>query len=177
MYKRQEFENLPPSWRHRTRRKDGKEFSPERRGCGADWVYYDPWHSKKIDEATAVQLAFNPLLIPENHPVKDDFISEIPEYRWEDIARPVAEPAEVVTDDSDYEDDKADDSHWDSAIAAATQEGRRKGITSATMTHLQSFPRHSSYGVGPENSLAAPSVSTSVPSACLLYTSPSPRDA
>ena len=43
--------------------------------------------------------------MPKNHPVKDDFISEIPEYSWEDIARPVPEPAEVVTDDSDYEDD------------------------------------------------------------------------
>ena len=59
-----------------------------------------------------------------------------------------AEPTEVVTDDSDYEDDKADDSHWDAAIASARQEGRRQGIASATMAHFQSFLRHPSYDVG-----------------------------
>ena len=158
-----EFEKLPPSWRHRTRRKDGKELSADRRGPGADWVYYDPWHRKKVDEETAMKIAFTPILMPENHPVKLDYVREIPEYTWEDIARPVAEPAEVVTDDSDYEDDKDDDSNWNAAIAAARQEGRRQGIASATMAHLQSFPRFPSYGVGSANSSAAPSAATSVP--------------
>ena len=112
-----------------------------------------------------MKLAFTPLLMPEDHPVKLDYVREIPEYTWEDIARPIAAPAEVVTDDSDYEDDKDDDSNWNAAIAAARQEGRRQGIASATMAHLQSFPRFPSYGVGSANSSAAPSAATSVPSA------------
>ena len=63
----------------------------------------------------------------------------------------------MVTNDSDYEDDGANGSNWDAAIAAARQEGRRQGIASATMVHLQSFPRFSSFGIGSENSSVAPS--------------------
>ena len=103
--------------------------------------------------------------MPENHPVKLDYVRKIAEYTWEDIARPVTEPAEVVTDDSDYEDDKDDDSNWNAAIAAARQEGRRQGIASATMAHLRSFPRFPRHGVGSANSSTATSAATSVPSA------------
>ena len=36
-----DFSELPNAWRSRTRRTDGKEFTPGRRGKGADWLYYD----------------------------------------------------------------------------------------------------------------------------------------
>ena len=72
-------------------------------------LYYDPWKKETIDEPTAMRLAFTPLLIPENHPVKLEYHKEFPEYSWEDVARPVAEAEDVVTDDSEYEQDDAAD--------------------------------------------------------------------
>ena len=63
-----------------------------------------------------MKIAFTPLLIPEDHPVKLDYVREIPEYTWEDVARPIAAPAEVVTDDSDYEGGDDDDSKLESLV-------------------------------------------------------------
>ena len=56
-----------------------------------------------------MKLALKPLLMPEDHPVKLEYHQIFPEYSWDDVARPVAEVDDVLTDDSYYDQDRADD--------------------------------------------------------------------
>ena len=123
-----DFNSLPSSWRHRTRRNDGKELSPGRRGNGADWLYYDPWQRQPISRETALARAHTQLYMPVNHPVKLDFTTPIPAYTWDDVTAAVgANNANGnVTDDS--EDDGADDGQWGNAVNdwAARQQQQRQ---------------------------------------------------
>ncbi|MEM9094860.1 MAG: hypothetical protein AAGC62_07800, partial [Pseudomonadota bacterium] len=134
-----DFAELPPSWRLRTRRNDGKEFSPGRRGRGGDWVYYDPWKRRKVDKAEAEDLAFLRPRLPEGHPTGLDFQSDIPEYTFDSIT---AGSRDVYSDDSEY--DMADD-EWSNAVGP-TQPVSAPRVSSNPID-LSGAPRHPSYGL------------------------------
>ena len=158
-----DFEELPNGWRSRTRRSDGKEFSPGRRGVGADWVYYDPWKRQLIDRTTAEVRSYTRLQMPLDHPIRFDFETAIPAYTWAQVSREGADDADIDSG-SDEDEIRHDDnpgprqSGWSAAVdssAGSSSYNQDRSLVNR-FDAAQHFPSYYSSAGAPSSSISQP---------------------